>query len=224
MAATAPTRFTFDLDLGHRQERTNSVSEAAMVSMLADARTAGYAEGFTAGEHSASARSAQQLAQAAAGLGDRVAAMAAQLDDQRRQNLSEAVGLASAIARKLATALLSHQPTAEIEALITDSMSSLDGAKHLVIRCRDDLADGVREIAEARMQTSGFAGRLVVIGDPEIKAGDCRIEWADGGVVRDVAGIGAQIDARIAAFLAARGIHTQIQPIAEIEPSEETMA
>ena len=44
----------------------------------------------------------------------------------------------------------------------------------------------VRDLAAARMQTSGFAGRLVVMGDPEIVPGDARIEWADGGIVRDV--------------------------------------
>ena len=31
----------------------------------------------------------------------------------------------------------------------------------------------------------GFEGRLVVLAEPEIAPGDCRIEWADGGVVRD---------------------------------------
>jgi flagellar assembly protein FliH len=56
------------------------------------------------------------------------------------------------------------------------------------------------------MTTSGFTGRLVVIGDPEVALGDGKIEWADGGLVRDRAAISAAIDNRIAAYLDARGI------------------
>jgi flagellar assembly protein FliH len=65
------------------------------------------------------------------------------------------------------------------------------------------------------MQISGFAGRLVVLGDPEQKPGDGRIEWVDGGLVRDRAALEAEIDNRIAAFLAAKGI----APIATSAPA-----
>lgn len=206
MSAAAPTRFTFDLDLGHREER-KAVSDTAMATMLADARTAGYAEGFAVGEQSVSAKAAKQLTQAALGLADQVAAMAAGLDDARNETLADAVALSVSIARKLAGALLAAQPTAEIEALVTECLASLDGAPHLVIRCHPELADPVRELAQARIATSGFSGRLVVMGDPEIGLGDGRIEWVDGGLVRDMASLSDQIDSRIAAFLAARGIN-----------------
>lgn len=206
MSAAAPARFTFDLDLGRRPEKARSVAESAVEAMIADARTAAYAEGFSAGEQSIASRTAQQLSQAAAALGDHVASMAAQMDDARRHNLGEAVALATAIARKLAGALLSRQPAEEIEALVVDCMASLEGVPHLVIRCRDELAEAVRTRAQARMQTSGFSGRLVVIGDPDMGLTDCRIEWADGGVARNVGELSVQIDARIAAFLEARGI------------------
>lgn len=204
----APTRFTFDLDLGHREERNSVVTETAMSTMLADARTAGFAEGFAAGEQSVSAKAGKQLTQAAVALADHVASMAANLDDARNETMADAVALAASIARKLAGALMASQPTAEIEALVVDCLASLDGVPHLVIRCHTELADQVREIAQSRMTTSGFTGRLVVMGDPEIAPGDARIEWADGGVVRDMASLSDEIDARIAAFLAARGIIT----------------
>jgi flagellar assembly protein FliH len=77
---------------------------------------------------------------------------------------------------------------------------------HLVIRCDPALAEAVRDLATARMTTSGFTGRLVVLGDPDIAVGDARIEWADGGVVRDIRKLSAEIDARITEYFAARGI------------------
>ena len=206
MSVAAPAKFTFGLDLSRREE-ANSISEAAVATMLADARTAGYAEGFAAGEQSVSAKAAKQLTQAAMQLADQVAAMAANIDDARNETLSDAVALSVSIARKLAGALMAAQPTAEIEALITECLSSLDGVPHLVIRCSPELADQVREIAQSRIATSGFSGRLVVMGDPDIGLGDGRIEWVDGGLVRDMASLSDQIDTRIAAFLAARGIN-----------------
>jgi len=203
--AVAPAKFNFDLDLGRPRERNSVVTESAMATLLEDARTAGRAEGFAEGESSAMANSARQLAAAANGLADRVAALAASLEDAKRATLAEAVELAGGIARKLASALVEREPAAEIEMLIAECLTSLDGVPHLVIRCNPNLAEAVRETATSRMATSGFTGRLVVMGDPDQALGDGRIEWVDGGVVRDMSAISAEIDDRIAAYLAARG-------------------
>lgn len=203
--SAAPAKFNFDLDLGRPRERNSVVTESAMTTLVADARIAGRAEGFAEGERSATANAARQLAEAANGLADRVAALSASLEDSKKATLAEAVELAARIARKLAGALVEREPTAEIEMLIAECLASLDGVPHLVIRCHPDLADAVREIATGRMATSGFTGRLVVMGDPDQPLGDGRIEWVDGGIVRDMAAISAEIDNRIAAYLAARG-------------------
>src|SRR5690606_19951343 len=179
------------------------LTESAMAALLEDARTAGFAEGFAAGEQGVTAKAARQLATAAAELGERVAALSASLDEIKKTTLSEAVDLAASIARKLAGSLVSREPTAEIEALIAECLASLEGVPHLVIRCNAELADAVRGIATERIQTSGFSGRLVVMGEPDIPPGDCRLEWADGGLVRERASLEAEIDRRIAAFLVA---------------------
>jgi len=202
--SAVPAKFTFDLDLG-RPRDVNSVSESAMASLLEDARAAGRAEGFAEGERSAVAAAARQLASAASSLADRVSAFSASVEDAKKSTLAEATELSASIARKLARALVEREPTAEIEALIAECLASLDGVPHLVIRCHPSLADAVREIATNRMATSGFTGRLVVMGDPDLGPGDGRIEWVDGGIVRDMSAISAEIDNRVAAYLAARG-------------------
>jgi flagellar assembly protein FliH len=204
--SAAPAKFTFDLDLGRREEKNKLLSEAAMQALVEDARTAAYAEGLAAGEEGAMARAARQLSGAATELGDRVAAMAAAMDDVRAATLAEAVTLSASIARKLATSLVAAQPAREIEALLAECLASLEGVPHLVIRCHPDLANQVRAIATERIESAGFGGRLVVLGEPDIAVGDCRLEWVDGGLVRDQAAIGAAIDRRIADFLAARGV------------------
>ncbi len=113
--------------------------------------------------------------------------------------------LAASVARKLAAHLVARQPQAEMAALIAECMASLENAPHLVIRCHPDLCDALKAITEERMKMSGFSGRLVVLGDPDIRLGDGRIEWADGGLVRDINAISNEINTRISAYLAARG-------------------
>src|SRR5690606_19745526 len=76
---------------------------------------------------------------------------------------------------------------------------------HLVIRCHPDLADAVRDTATNHMAHSGFSGRLVVMGDPDIRIGDGRVEWVDGGIVRDIAATAGEIDRQIASYRAAYG-------------------
>ena len=201
-----PAKFTFDLDLGRRQERNSLVTETAMAAMLQEARREGFAQGLAEGERSTAAQAARQLAASAEDLANRVSAMAASVDDAKKQTIAEAVGLAMSVARKLAGGLIARQPAAEIETLVAECLATLNGVPHLVIRCEPSLADAVRDLATVRMQTSGFTGRLVVLGDPDIAVGDARIEWADGGVVRDIHKLSAEIDARVAEYFAARGI------------------
>lgn len=199
-------RFTFDLDLGRSaSEPKQTFSETQFSEATADARQEGYAQGYADGENSASVLAARALATAAENIAARGVEMAAALDDARAETLRDAVGLAASVGRKLAASLIARYPLAEIEALIAECLSTIDNAPHLVIRCDPALADAVKEIATARMATSSFAGRLVVMGDPEVAMGDCRIEWVDGGLVRDMSAISSEIDKRIAAYVAARG-------------------
>lgn len=207
--SAAPAKFTFDLDLGRRQERNSVVTETAMALLLEEARREGREAGLGEGERTAIAKAAKAEAAAAEALASRVAAMAASIDDSRKQAIADGVQLSLSIARKLAGGLIAREPAAEIEALVTECMATLDGVPHLVIRCDPALAESVRDIATSKMTTSGFTGRLVVLGDPEIAIGDARIEWADGGVVRDIRKLSAEIDARIAEYFAARGIRTE---------------
>ena len=202
--SAAPAKFRFDLDLGHREERSSVLSEGALAQLMTAARAEGFQQGLAEGERTATVRAAERLAAAAEQLAQHTAAMNAALDDNRHQTLADAVDLAATIGSKLAGHLLAQQPTAEIAALIGECLASLDHVPHLVIRCAPDLADAVREIAQARIATSGFTGRLVVLGDPDQALGDAKLEWVDGGLIRERAALEAEIDDRIAAYLAAR--------------------
>jgi flagellar assembly protein FliH len=201
-AQTAP--FTFDLDLGNARRKARVIDDGELAALLAGARDKARAEGRAEGEASAAARSADATAEAARALAAGAARLAETLDGALAGMRGEAAELATMVARKLAAHLIERDPAAEIAALLADCLASLDRAPHLVIRCHPELADTLKPLAEAHAAELGFDGRLVIMGEPEIAPGDCRIEWADGGVVRDTATINADIDRRIAAYAAAR--------------------
>lgn len=204
-----PARFTFDLNLEQRPGRNTAapvpaIPEPVVAQLLADARAEAFAEGRAAGIGDATAMAAQTLASAAATLATQTAQMVATLDEAVEANRRESVELATTVGRKLALHLVARFPLTELEALVSECLPSLSGVPHLVIRCHPDLADAIRAAATDQMASSGFAGRLVVMGDPDIRMGDGRLEWVDGGLVRDIAATSKQIDRQIAGYLAAR--------------------
>ncbi|MGV3575415.1 MAG: hypothetical protein ACO1O4_09820 [Devosia sp.] len=211
----ALSRFTFDLDLADRPTMSRNIvadlppepvgiAEDVVERLVREAREEGYAEGLVAGETNATSMATQTIAAAAGTLAAHAATMTAALDDARAESHKEAVNLAVSVGRKLAFHLVGREPTAELEALIAECMPSLSGVPHLVIRCHKDLADQIRDIATAQIASSGYAGRLVVMGEPDIRLGDGRLEWVDGGLVRDANGLDVEIDETIAAYLAAK--------------------
>ena len=207
----SPARFTFDLDLEPRPVRrapepapVPSIPEDVVAQLIANAREEAYAEGLKAGEQNAASMAAQTIAAAAGSLATQSARMSAALEEARAAHHEEAVGLAVSVGRKLALHLVARFPLGELEALVAECLPSLSGVPHLVIRCHPDLADAIRDIATAQMAHAGFAGRLVVMGDPDIRLGDGRLEWVDGGLVRDIADTSRQIDRQIATYLASR--------------------
>ncbi|MBA4611259.1 flagellar assembly protein FliH [Stappia taiwanensis] len=135
-----------------------------------------------------------RLADEARHLADEICGLSAQLDrDQARQE-KDAVALAFLVARRICGHLIAREPLGEVVALISECLGPLRRAPHLVIRVREgDLAQLKAEV-EPLVNEKGFEGRVVFLGEPELAAGDCRIEWADGGIVRDRRAIEKQVD------------------------------
>ena len=74
----------------------------------------------------------------------------------------------------------------------------------MVIRVNDSLHEFARDRINEIAQHRGFEGRLVVLAEPEIAPGDCRIEWADGGLTRDKTATDNLITEQVSRYLAAR--------------------
>jgi len=108
------------------------------------------------------------------------------------------------VARKLCDELIAAEPLGEVTGLVKNCFSQLVTTPHLVVRINDQLYEPAHEKIERLAKQSGFAGRLVILAEPEIATGDCRIEWADGGVVRERASIEAKISELVGRYVASR--------------------
>ena len=90
-------------------------------------------------------------------------------------------------------------------ALVSDCLRHLSATPHLVVRINDALYDEARTGIETLASQNGFQGRLVILSDPDIAGGDCKIEWADGGVTRDQVATNSKIDELVGRYMASRG-------------------
>ncbi|HZN30204.1 MAG TPA: FliH/SctL family protein [Xanthobacteraceae bacterium] len=197
---SAPAKFMFDNDFAVGERTKSSVALAEHAAKLAEVEAAGYRKGFAAAKAEAEQRAAAALERAAAVLAELNRGLAAV---ETRLEI-EAVEVAVAVARKLAPELIAREPFAELTALAAGCFRHLVAAPHVVVRVNDALQERARELLEETARAGGFDGRLVVLAEPEIAPGDCRIEWADGGVKRDRATIEGAIEESVARYVAAR--------------------
>jgi flagellar assembly protein FliH len=135
-------------------------------------------------------------------IGIAIKSIAARFSGIETRMETEAVDVAVAVARKLCSELFAREPLGEITALVRDCFSQLVSAPHLVVRINDSLYEAAHERIDRLAKQSGFAGRLVILAEPEIETGDCRIEWADGGIVLERAAIEAKINELVGRYIA----------------------
>lgn len=200
---TANAKYLFDLDFGPSSAPKPS-SPAEILAQIEEAERKGFRDGFAAAEKEGIAATERRTAVAFEQIGGAIQQLAGSLAATQLKLETEAVELALTIARKLSTELILREPFAEIAALATECLRQLTAAPHVVVRVNDALHETARERLEEIAQSRGFEGRLVVVAEPEIAVGDCRIEWADGGVVRDQAKTDLAIGDAIGRYLGAR--------------------
>jgi flagellar assembly protein FliH len=195
-------KFLFDNDFAAGSSVTRPVPPAEHALKLAEAESKGFREGFAAAETEATAVAARRTAIAFEQIGAALEKISRELAAVETRIETEAVELAVAVARKLAPELVQREPFAEIGALAGECFRQLASAPHVVVRVSDELLATARSRLEDTAGACGFEGRLVVVAEPDIALGDCRIEWADGGVVRTHASTDLAIGKAVSRYLA----------------------
>jgi flagellar assembly protein FliH len=200
---TATAKFLFDLDFGGGGTKP-MMPVADHNAKLAQAEQIAYRNGYSAAEAKAAIEADRSLAAAVTTAATALDRLCRNLSALEARLESEAVDVAVAVVRKLTPELSAREPLAELSALASECFRHLVGAPHVAVRVNDALYEQARERLTGIAKERGFEGRLVVLADPAVAAGDCRIDWADGGMIRDSAAIDAAISELVARYLSAR--------------------
>ena len=200
----APAKFLFDTDFGAPAKSAERPSQAEVAQKIAAAEARAYRDGFDSGQREAKAESDRRAALALEEIKIAMQGIAARFAGIETRMETEAVDVAVAVARKLCSAMIADEPLGEVTGLVAECFSHLVATPHLVVRVNEALYEVAREKIERLAKPSGFQGRLVILAEPEVATGDCRIEWADGGVVLERAAIEARIDELVGRYMASR--------------------
>lgn len=200
----APAKFMFDVDFAASRDDDAAVPPAEHAAKLAEAEAAAHRKGYAEGQTDAAAEAKRRIAEALERIAVSLTEANTALQTIEARLECEAVEVAVAVARKLAPALIEREPFAEISALAGGCFRELIASPHIAVRVNETVYAAVREQLDGIARTHGFEGRLVVLGEPGIAAGDCRIEWADGGINRERAVADAAIGEAVARYVSAR--------------------
>jgi flagellar assembly protein FliH len=97
------------------------------------------------------------------------------------------------IVAKLVPGLAAKDPLAEVKAFATKCLHEAIDEPRVVLRVAEEIYEPLRERLDTLAAATGYAGRIVLLADDAIAAGDARVEWADGGAERNLAGQSAEI-------------------------------
>ena len=165
------------------------------------ARRKGEEAGATRGRNEAVTAFDKQVAATLSTIAQQTAAIAKNIAAEA-QAAGKSTELALAIVRKLHPALVERQGLAEIESVLGQCLESLKQEPRLVAYVHSARLDALQERLTQLSASSGYEGRVVLIGDDAMGESDCRVEWADGGVEREAGRIWRAVEEALARYIA----------------------
>ena len=198
----AAAKFLFSEDFASGEKPTITLVEAER--RRKDAESVAYRSGFAAGQAQAQTEANERIAAALAVVADGLSRIERAMSEIEARLETEAVDVAVAVGEKLAAALIEREPVTEIAALAATCFRQLVATPHVAVRIGPDIYDEAKHKLEEIARLNGFEGRLTVLADSNLLAGDCRIEWAEGGIDRDRAAASAAIEDVVNRYVGAR--------------------
>jgi flagellar assembly protein FliH len=172
----------------------------------ADAESQAYRKGFDAGHAQAKTEATEHVANALTKIADSMEQLDRALGGIEARLETEAVQVAVAVAAKLAPELIAREPFTEVSALATECFRQLVATPQITVHIGADIHETAKDKLEDIARAHGFDGRLMVQPDSTMAPGDCRIEWTDGGVIRDRAATFSVIDDMVGRYVVARTV------------------
>jgi flagellar assembly protein FliH len=187
---TAPARkFMFecsfdDATVVHRAPERKAIlmKPDQLDSLKNEAYSEGFAAGKKAGKEEQIAQQTSVLSRIDQNVGELIKNIAAIAQEQEGHTRR----LALTIAKKILPAFTLQNGLQEIETLVNETLRDMVREPRIVARVHEAEFGVLNEKIQALATQRAFAGKVVIIADPNVASGDCRIEWTDGGVERNM--------------------------------------
>ena len=146
------------------------------------AKNEGYTQGLMASQEQETAKQNELLSE----IGNRLGVMFADMDKQSEtEELTMLRFLVSSL-HKLMPTLESVQAVEEIKKFLEDNFSIVGAQKSLAFFFAPDTVKKAAPLLERVAAQNDFEGKISVHKDENLGASDCRIEWKDGHIERNV--------------------------------------
>jgi len=111
-----------------------------------------------------------------------------------QRQLTHLQEIALLIARRLLPAYAARYGLDEIQDIVTQVISDCAREPRLVVRVGEAQFDAVSAGIKTITEQQAYAGKVVILAEPALGPADCRVEWADGGIERDMEALWKDID------------------------------
>lgn len=192
-----PTRFHFDTVFAADTVRGLSGGGRQRSMYAADEVEGIRNDAHAAGRQAALAEATHAQAVALSAIAQSASTLIEQFDQHIAGIRRESATLALVIARKLAGDALARLPHNDLERFLGECLHKLHREARLVVTVAPESADDLRSRIAEIVDQNGFAGRVIIVPEPSMGLADCRIEWADGGIERNLEAAFASIEEQV---------------------------
>jgi len=221
---TQPQKFLFNLSfddevgcpLGEREKPKPTYSQ----EQIDEARKESYESGFNAGQKAMMEDQQQRMNVLLAQIDQHVGHLAQSSQEEWQTQLGQLQQIALVIARKIMPTYVQRYGVEEIETIVDRIVAEMSREPRLVIRVSENQFDEVSAKINEITANQAYAGKVVILGDADLGESDCRVEWADGGIERDLRMIWEDIDRVMSEIQSAPLEEKAPEPVAAAQPAE----
>jgi flagellar assembly protein FliH len=172
-----------DASIIHRaQERKPVLMKPEQVDAM---KQASFDEGFAAGKSAGCNEQTAHLTAVLSAIENNIGTLIGNLTALAHEQTAQTRQLVLSIAKKIMPDFMARNGLQEIDALLGDTIREMAREPRLVVRVHEAQFDAVNERVQTIATQRAYSGKVIVLADAEIASGDCRVEWADGGVERN---------------------------------------
>ena len=167
------------------------------------------AQAFAEGERSGVVRAEQAAAAALAEIAQAATAALSALSRLVHDHRATSAELALATGRTIAGAALDQFPEAPASAALAAMAREMEATPRLAVRTSADLVERLQAALEDTAQRCGYAGQIIVRGDPTLPLAAFVIDWGDGRASFDPVEASERVAQALRGAVEAEGLHAE---------------